>query len=79
MKFEIVCCKYEEGLDVSLCFTVMMKVMLKSKDRALQEKGGEVVLNGGAAARLNEIINQLPSASSGQCAAQLTDLENSFF
>lgn len=31
VEMEIVCHRYEEGLEVSLCFTVMMKTMLKSK------------------------------------------------
>lgn len=50
--------RYEEELDVSVCFTVMMKTMRKCKRQEGKERGGEVVWGGGVAAKLNEIINQ---------------------
>lgn len=43
VEMEIVCQRYEEGLKVSLCFTVIMNVMLKRKRMWLKEKGRELV------------------------------------
>lgn len=39
VEMEIVCQRYEEGLKVSVCFTVITKAMLKCKRMWLQEVG----------------------------------------
>lgn len=79
VEMEIVCHRYEEGLKVSVCFTVMMKAMLKCKRLRAGGEGRRIGIEWRCGGQIKWNNQSTSSSSSVQCAAVLTDEEKASF